>query len=522
LLDIVFRKKNPPLKKNLPRLDYEKGFVTEADLALLAAMVEIEFASSMEKEISSDSERLASHIPEPLPYDVWVMEPSLCRQNLTIAVCVPTKNGALMWLYENGTLYRIHSCSRTYKIASLSGVARVLQALRSSNVPPLMLDAMNRTSLKTPPQNTEPSRLEGNAEGVADSRLNPSQQRAVNFLEHKNFTEGLFAIQGPPGCGKTSTMVGMIEKIRTLQEKMIVSAPSNAAVANIVLKLFENHTYDHRELCVFGANCDESVRFLNPEHRAIQFYKHCKKINDLAEDEEAKSKERTRFLAWLHARDGTSADDIACLCNEEQTRCLSSAVAVFCTLNSAGSGFLQKWAGERSTFLLDEAGQCSEAEFYIATQFRNIKRIVVMGDPEQLPPTVIDTFCKKTGFGRSWLGNVQQAMPTAIHLLNTQYRMDPKILAFPNCSFYGGHIQSGESVMARAPAVEHPFRFVDSRGRGAEEREKYSWRNAYEAVMIKTLLRKDSDIRKLLARDPSARVVIITPYQGEQQERKNH
>jgi senataxin len=76
-------------------------------------------------------------------------------------------------------------------------------------------------------------------------------------------------------------------------------------------------------------------------------------------------------------------------------------------LNSAGLGFLRKAAGEKfCTFLLDEDGQFAEAEFYIATSFPGIKQITVIGDPQQLPATVIALACKNAGYGNSWLGQV--------------------------------------------------------------------------------------------------------------------
>jgi senataxin len=96
--------------------------------------------------------------------------------------------------------------------------------------------------------------------------------------------------------------------------------------------------------------------------------------------------------------------------------------------------------GTFHTLMIDEAGQTTESEFFIATNFPNVERIVVVGDPQQLPATVIDQDCVDAGYGRSWLQNIQNYHPDKVHLLDTQYRMDPKILAFPNNMFYDNRI----------------------------------------------------------------------------------
>jgi senataxin len=187
-----------------------------------------------------------------------------------------------------------------------------------------------------------------------------------------------------------------------------------------------------------------------------------------------------------------------------------------CTLNTAGSQFLRNAAGKHfHTLLLDEGGQCPEAEFYICTTFPGVRRIIVVGDPQQLPATVIDPRIQHAGYGASWMSHVSEVYPRKIHLLDTQYRMDPEILKFPNASFYSGRIMSGENVFGRSPYVEFPFRFIDTAKCGQEEEDKYSFKNAYEAAVIKSLLKSDSDILRVRKSDPHCRIIIITPYKAQ-------
>jgi hypothetical protein len=118
------------------------------------------------------------------------------------------------------------------------------------------------------------------------------------------------------------------------------------------------------------------------------------------------------FARWLHVNDPDNASrtQLAKLCLEIDMetptgRDLKSSKESLCTLNSAGSGFLRKAAGEKfCTFL---GGQCAE------------ERIIVVGDPQQLPATMIGPACKNAGYGYTWLGQVYKLFPTNVHLLSS-------------------------------------------------------------------------------------------------------
>lgn len=196
---------------------------------------------------------------------------------------------------------------------------------------------------------------------------------------------------------------------------------------------------------------------------------------------------------------------------------LSRAKFVFSTLNGAGSWTLRR-SLRAHTLLLDEAGQCPEAEFYVAVTAPKIRRIVVIGDPKQLPSTVVDLECQAAGYGVSWLGKVHELLPHKVHLLSVQYRMDPLILQFPNKLFYGGRIESANSVRDRVRACR-PFCFVDTCGYGREEMEAFSWMNAYEVATIQHLLFTDPDIKliknNLIDQSVAPRVMVISPYKAQ-------
>lgn len=253
------------------------------------------------------------------------------------------------------------------------------------------------------------------------------------------------------------------------------------------------------------------------------------KLGKLSEDLAQHDVLRSEFVSWLHIppQQDWSWGQLANLCpfldmktragRDVLTAMLVNAKIVLCTLNKSASPFLQRKVNARTLFL-DEGGQCSESEFFIATTYPSVKRIIVMGDPQQLPATVIDPQCKAYGFGKSWLSQICRLHPEKVHLLDMQYRMDTKILSFPNRMFYSDRIRSDASVRNRFPHVERPLLFIDTARKGSEEKDGFSWSNVFEANVIKTLLINDPDIQQLLKESTSGdspRIMIITPYQAQ-------
>jgi tetratricopeptide (TPR) repeat protein len=523
--------------EKLKTLENGGTVLTREDLSSLAQMVKVEFVASMQKELKGSE---TSDQAKPHPYDVFLMKTTLGGISSRIAVCVPYKRELLWWngMAGLGALWKLDSESHLRKIANLAGPARVLQSLHDA-IPIHGQETLAQWAMK---REMLVDVLEGD-QFIEDRSMNKSQRKAVATVSSPEFQSGFLCIQGPPGTGKTTTMVGMILASIYTGFDVIVTAPSNAAVANLALKLHSTGRAPFGDICVFGDNCDASVQFLNPQYRSTRYVQFRTKLAKLEEEKLAKFEEEKRakvllddFVSWLHLdKEGEySIADLGVLCpligfdvetdsvtidgRKEVARLLGDAKVILCTLNSAGS-FSLRMAVKRAhftTLMLDEGGQCTEAEFFIATTFPGIERIVVMGDPKQLRPTVIEPVCEKAGFGESFLGQVYKLHPGKIHLLDTQYRMDPEILRFPNTSFYKGRIKCGQNVLSREPPVERPFLFVDTQGRGQEENIKYSWHNQYEIAAIKILLSNDQDIKTLLnSGDKKATVIIITPYKQQ-------
>ena len=305
----------------------------------------------------------------------------------------------------------------------------------------------------------------------------------------------------------------------------LVVAPSNAAVANVALKLWYSGDFELDDIVVHGANCDASVYFLNPPERGTRFSKLVEKCQDLGKAQE--EKQYRDFVAWLHLDEQScSFPELAMLCPfmDQGTRegraqyadTIQQARVVLSTINSSGSKAMHESCNIHTIFL-DEACQCSEAEFYIVTSFPGVERVVVMGDPKQLPSTVIDRTCESYGYGSSWLESVFETAPEKVHLLDTQYRMDQKILDFPNKKFYDSRIKCGDNVFSRENIVSRPFVFMDTGCGGHEELNDFSWQNVFEVTVIKEMLWNDRDIKVILKNTTGRRVIIITPYRAQAQ-----
>ncbi len=538
LLDFL---RNPRARPGIPSLENEGKILTSKDLDSLRIMVEIEFEASCQQELSgSETADTKPHV-----FDVFLMQTTFDQSSIRgserkIAVCVPFQKQVQWWngLPRNagGAFWPLEPKSHIRKITSLSGTARVLQALSEAQSSPSDLTrwAMNRTSLFSVPT------IDVDGEIIRSSTMNESQQRAVDAMSH--FQSGFFCIQGPPGCGKTTTMVQMILAAKK-QGGVLVAAPSNAAVANIALKLYATGLISFGEAVVFGTNCDESVHFLEPSYRSSQYTKFRNNYDVALSSPEGfepteKQKQKAQqlleeFALWLHLdKDDLSLSNASSHCpnipvdetgsvtflgRKIMNQLLGDASVIFCTLNSVGSFSLSSALDRKNfkTLMIDEGGQCTEAEFFLATSFPGIQRILVMGDPKQLRPTVIDLDCARAGYGQSFLGQVFKGSPEKLHLLDTQYRMDPAIVAFPNRRFYNNQIQNGENVLQREPHVNKPFLFVDTNRYGREEKIQHSWQNQYEASAIAVLLRRDEDINRLLATSDETKVIIITPYKSQ-------
>lgn len=151
---------------------------------------------------------------------------------------------------------------------------------------------------------------------------------------------------------------------------------------------------------------------------------------------------------------------------------LSKARVVCSTLSTAGCGLMKRKSDTFDVLLVDEAGQCLEGELLIPC-FLNPSSLVLIGDPQQLPATVLSMEIQEKQLGTSSMQRLmasssqQQKKQNGFQMLSTQYRMHPQICSFPNERFYQGQLHTGSSVLHRNCLLpghwleRYPVLFVD-------------------------------------------------------------
>eukprot|EP01050_Picozoa_sp_SAG11_P008935 SAG11_NODE_811_length_7065_cov_2.641114_3_plen_1861_part_00 len=202
---------------------------------------------------------------------------------------------------------------------------------------------------------------------------------------------------------------------------------------------------------------------------------------------------------------------------------LNRAEVVCCTLSAAGSKVLCERGAVRASELLvvDEAAQATECSTLVPLRHlaSSRSRAVLVGDPRQLPATVLSMAAQAAQAGRSLFARLQ-ACRFAVQMLDTQYRMHPAIAAFPSRHFYGAKLRDGSNVLDRTPplyaqrAQFGPAVFWDVHS--VESRSGASICNALEAAVVARLL------RALFAAYPGVsfkgKVGVLTPYSAQRSE----
>lgn len=128
-----------------------------------------------------------------------------------------------------------------------------------------------------------------------------------------------------------------------------------------------------------------------------------------------------------------------------RSQIMNESEVICCTLSSSGHDVFQLLEHGFATVIIDEACQAIELSTLIPLQY-GVQRCVLVGDPNQLPPTVLSLAAQKHGYDQSLFVRLQNAAPERVHLLSIQYRMHPQISQFPSRMFYDGKLLDGDGL----------------------------------------------------------------------------
>jgi len=336
--------------------------------------------------------------------------------------------------------------------------------------------------------------------------LNKTQEKAVNEVL---CAKDVAVLHGPPGTGKTTTLVEAIYETLRRETQVLVCAQSNMAVDWISEKLTDHGVPVLRMGNPTRVN-DKMLSFTyerkfeaHPDYSELWAIR--KNIRQL---HATKAANRHQKVARLRER----AQEIEMRINADL---FNEARVVACTLVGAANKMM---VGQKfSTLFIDEAAQALEPACWIA--IRRAGRVILAGDHQQLPPTIKCYEAMKQGLGKTLMERIVQTQPDCVTLLGVQYRMNDAIMKFSSEWFYDGKLLSDESVKHRSVLdYEKPIVWVNSEEPEQFVGEQHGRINKAEADLL--LLHLQGYINKIGVNrfiEENIDVGIISPYRVQTQ-----
>ena len=283
--------------------------------------------------------------------------------------------------------------------------------------------------------------------------LNPAQERAVNEVL---WAKDVAVVHGPPGTGKTTTLVEAINETLMRESQVLVCAQSNMAVDWISEKLIDrginvlrigNPTRVNDKMLGFTY---ERKFEAHPDYP--QLWSIRKAIRELRNNRKRGSESYHQKLDRLKSR----ATELEIRIH---TSLFGEARVVASTLVGAGSRVME---GQKfTTLFIDEAAQALEAACWIA--IRRASRVILAGDHCQLPPTVKSIAALRGGLGKTLMERIVENKPEVVTLLKVQYRMNEEIMRFSSDWFYGGQVEAAPQIKYRGILdYDNPMVWIDT------------------------------------------------------------
>ena len=356
-----------------------------------------------------------------------------------------------------------------------------------------------------------------------DESLNTSQQEAVRFALSAS---DVAILHGPPGTGKTTTVIELIRQAVRRGQKVLACAPSNLAVDNLLERLL--------------AHGERAVRLGHPARvlPALREHTHDLMVEDHDDTRQARKLAKKAYGLfrqagkWIRGKpepglrqqlrqEGRALlDDARRLEAQAVDRILNSATVLCATLTGLDSEIL----GQRQFDLavIDEAAQCTEPVCWLP--LLRSQRVVLAGDHCQLPPTILSPEAAEAGFRISLVERlVERYGPLVTRRLNVQYRMHETIMNFSSQHFYDADLEAHASVrghllcelpgVAANPLTQMPIQFIDTAGASYDEEPEPNGKSRLNPQEADLVVQK---VQALLdAGVPAEAIAVIAPYAAQ-------
>ena len=362
------------------------------------------------------------------------------------------------------------------------------------------------------------------------AHLNDAQQEAVRLALR---AEDVAIIHGPPGTGKTTTVIALILRAVARRDRVLACAPSNLAVDNIAERLIAAGA--GRQIVRLGhpIRVTEEVQQVTLDYLVSlqDEYKLAKKMHKEAADLFRQSDQWRRAKPAPGEKAGLRREARAL---QDEARQLE-ARAIELVLNRADvilttlTGIDSRTLGQRffDLCVIDEAGQSTEPATWIP--LTRAQKVVLAGDHQQLPPTILSQQAAREGYGVSLLEQLMTRAGADIsRRLDIQYRMHEQIMGFSSAEFYAGTLiadtQVSQHRISDLPAIQTPqapliapfdapLLFIDTAGANYDEAIDPETKSRYNHLEGDLIVRL---VEELIAAGIDPEVIgVITPYSAQ-------
>lgn len=427
-----------------------------------------------------------------------------------LAIAVPAEYGEFL---EQGAFNLDREAPETTFERGQQAITRFMRAERGSR-----LERMREVIFgdATPEVGRQPAPA-----SFFDPKLDDTQRDAV---AHALAAKDVALIHGPPGTGKTRTLVEVVRQALARGDRVLVSAASNAAVDNLGERLVQAGVLVVRlghparvSPALEPRSLDALVDGSDARQRAKRWISEANALRSKVNKRRARGK-----LDWQEGRQMLSEArnlmrDARQALDAERAAQLSRAQVICATAAGVDTSLLADTPFD--LVVLDEATQAIDPIALAA--LARAPRAVLAGDPKQLPPTVLDPRLAAEGLGTTLFERLAERWgERVLRMLQVQYRMHEALMRFPSESMYEGKLRAAAEVAQRNleqelgalpdPLRPGPWHFVDVAGKGfVEARDADDPSTSNPALAERTA----REVLRVLSRGvPASDVAVITPY----------